>query len=226
MNILAHAVRFGVLAGLCTVLAGCGLSTMTSGLSGTMFGGGSKKPEVSAITEQQLLSAAKAEYGPGGVNVGTVAHGCPQFKVNRNGHHVTQYEAGREGDGLAVMHRGEITRTARECQISNSEVVVKYGFSGRVLLGPRGQPGPVTLPVTVFVSDDQRRRLNAEDMTVTVDVSSEDPIGYFSTVKSVTIPIPQGSRPGEFEVFVGFTPPPSTGVGRRPSLDSDFDQNG
>ncbi len=35
-------------------------------------------------------------------------------------------------------------------------------------------------------------------------VAVENPIGYFSTVRTVTFDVPEGSRPGEFEVFVGF----------------------
>ena len=30
---------------------------------------------------------------------------------------------------------------ARECQLYPDRVVVKYGFAGRVLLGPKGHPG-------------------------------------------------------------------------------------
>lgn len=206
-----RASVIGALAVVSALVGGCGLSTMTSGLSGSMFGAASSKPKkVDALTEAQLLSAAKAEYGAGGVDVGVVAHGCPEFAIWPANHHVTSYEDGREGDPLAVTFRGEITRTARECTIGNGLVAVKYGFSGRVLLGPRGQPGNVTLPVSVFVADAGRNRLVSEDMSVSVDVSLENPIGYFSTVRTVTFPVPQGSRPGEFKVFVGFNPQSAT----------------
>ena len=92
-----------------------------------------------------MLSSAKAE-GTGSVGDG-VARGCPRFQVASRDHHVTIYEPGRAGDGLGVMHRGEITRTARECHIEGNRVTVKYGFSGRILLGPRGRPGSITLPL-------------------------------------------------------------------------------
>jgi hypothetical protein len=39
---------------------------------------------------------------------------------------------------------------------------------------------------------------------IDVDVSLEKPIGYFSVVRTVTFAVPEGSRPGEFEVYVGF----------------------
>lgn len=186
-----------------TGLGGCGLSSLTSGLSGGMFGGDSKNSNVKSVTEEQLLSAAKADFGGGTVGA-NVAHGCPRFVVWSPGNHATAYQPGREGDALAVMYRGEITKTARECQIEPGRVTVKYGFSGRVLLGPAGKSTRVTLPVKVFVHDADRQRLSSEDMTIAVDISVESPISYFSQVRTVTFAIPQGTRPGEFEVLVGF----------------------
>ena len=102
------------------------------------------------------------------------------------------------------MHRGEITKTARECAIEPGRVTVKYGFSGRVLLGPRGKPGPITLPVNVFVTDSKRTRVMSDKLTVDSTVAVENPIGYFSAVKTVTFDVPEGSRPGEYDVWVGF----------------------
>ena len=75
------------------------------------------------------------------------------FRFGHRDNSVTEYADGQIGDGLAVIYRGEITRTARECQIQPGRVTVKYGFSGRVLLGPRGKPMRVTLPVHIFVTD-------------------------------------------------------------------------
>jgi hypothetical protein len=188
-----------------SLLTGCGLPTLTSGLSGGMFGRSSSRgAEVKAVTEEQLLSAAKSEYGDGGGGGADIAHGCPRFSIWPRENHVTVYEQGRMGDGLAVVHRGEITKTARECQVDQGRVTVRYGFSGRVLLGPRGKTGEVSLPVNVFVTDSKRERIASERMNVEVSVAIDRPIGYFSTVRTVTFNIPEGSRPGEFEVFVGF----------------------
>lgn len=189
------------------LVSGCGLSTVTSGLSGSMFGSKQKPEAVAAVTEQQLLSAAKAEYGEGSINVGSIAHGCPKFAIMPAGNAYTVYEPGQEGDALAVKHRGEITRVARECSIGQGQVTVKYGFSGRVLLGPRGQSGQVSLPVAVAVTDLQRARLAEQDVAVTVDVSTAQPIGYFSIVRDVTVPVPQGARAGDLSVSVGFKQP-------------------
>ncbi len=194
-----------VMLGLAAGLGGCGMSSLTSGLGGGVFGSSKQAASVDAITEEQLLSAAKAdEAATGSTSVGAVAHGCPKFVPWPRENHVTIYEQGRVGDALAVMHRGEITKTARECQIEPGKVTVKYGFSGRVLMGPKGKGGAVTLPVTVTVTDAKRAKIAVDMAKVDTAVSIDKPIGYFSAVRTVTFAIPEGSRPGDFEVFVGF----------------------
>lgn len=188
--------------------AGCGLSSITSGLGNSMFGGGSDSSaqQVNAVTEEQLLSAAKADYagtGPAGVG-GGIAHGCPKFAAAPPDNHVTIYEDGRIGDGLAIKHRGEITKTARECFIETGRVTVKYGFSGRVLLGPKGQPGALTFPIHVSVADAARQPVASDTLNVSVNVAPDKPIGYFSAVRSITFDIAEGARPGEYRVQAAF----------------------
>ncbi len=191
---------------LAILVAGCGLSSLTSGFGSSVFGGSSSESEPApGVNEEQLLSAAKADQGGiGGGIVGEIAHGCPRLKVSPRDSHLTIYEPGRAGDGLAIMHRGEITKTARECQIEPGRVTVRYGFSGRVLLGPRGKPGRVSLPVNIIVTDSKREKIITDSMKVDVAIADDKPIGYFSAVRSLTFNIPEGTRPGEFVLFVGF----------------------
>ena len=181
------------------------MSSLTSGIGGGWFG--SQKPsntEVGSVSQEQLLAAAKGDTGnPAGVG-GEVAHGCPRFQIWSRDGYMTVYEQGRVGDGLAVMHRGEITKTARECQVEPGKVTVKYGFSGRVLLGPKGRTGAVSMPLSVFVTDAKREKVATDRVKIDVDVTIDKPIGYFSIVRTVTFQIPEGSRPGEYELYVGF----------------------
>jgi len=205
------AARYGARLCLCSILTvlvtGCGLSSITSGLGSSIFGGGSSSQTTASpgVNEEQLLSAAKTNSDePVSPIVGEIAHGCPRLSISPHGRNLTIYEDGRAGDGLAIMHRGEITKTARECQIEPGRVTVKYGFSGRVLLGPRGKAGNITLPVNVVVTDSKRDKIASDSLKVAVAVAVDNPIGYFSAVRSVTFNIPVGSRPGDFELFVGF----------------------
>lgn len=186
-------------------LGGCGMSSITSGLGSSILGGGSASAEPTGVSEQDLIAAAKAGGDGQPSFAGTDSQpGCPRFRTWPRDSHLTIYEPGRVGDGLAIMHRGEITKTARECHMTGSQVTVRYGFSGRILLGPRGQSGPISLPINVFVADSKRERISTDQLRVDASVAVENPIGYFSAVRTITFDVPQGSRPGEFEVYVGF----------------------
>lgn len=188
-----------------SLLGGCGLSSITSGLGSGIMGGSTANTQTGAVSEEQLLAAAQNGdvTAPPATGI-EIAAGCPKFAPWPRDNFITIYEQGRVGDGMAVMHRGEITKTARECSIEPGRVTVKYGFSGRILLGPKGQPGPITLPVAVFVTDEKRARLVNDKLKVDVNVSVDNPIGYFSAVRTVTFDIPEGSRPGDYQVFVAF----------------------
>jgi hypothetical protein len=205
-NSAARVGAYVCVCGLLTLLnSGCGISSITSGLGSSVFGSSSSQSSPSpGVSEEQLLSAAKSDVDSVGTPVGEVAHGCPRLSISPHGGHLTIYEDGRAGDGLAIMHRGEITKTARECQIEPGRVTVRYGFSGRVLLGPRGHAGNVKLPINVTVTDAKRAKVKGDVVSVDATVAVDNPIGYFSTVRTVTFDIPEGTRPGEFEVFVGF----------------------
>jgi hypothetical protein len=193
-------------------LAGCGLSSLTSGLGSGIFGGGSSQTastEAGGVSEGELLAAAKMEgaaaptavAAPGVVEVNP---GCPRVNITSRDNNLTIYETGRVGDGLAVVHRGEITKAARECHIEPGRVTVKYGISGKVLLGPRGKTGPISLPISVMVTDAKREKVAVDKLKVDTSVAVENPIGYFSAIRTVTFAIPEGARAGEFEVNVGF----------------------
>ena len=187
----------------CSV-GGCGLSSLTSGFGGSLFGGAkTSKVETGGVTDETLLTAAKADQ-PGAAAGADISGGCPRFSVWSRDGQVTIYEPGRTGDGLGVLHRGEITKTARECRQEGNRITIKYGFSGKVLLGPKGKTGNVQLPLTVFVTDAKRERVSQDAVRIDVPVALDKPIGYFSAVREVTFVVPEGARPGEYEVYVGF----------------------
>ena len=129
---------------------------------------------------------------------------CPQVVAWPHDRLLTIYAGGQVGNTQAIVHRGEITKLARECQIYGDRVTVKYGLAGRVLLGPKGAPGQVTLPVSIKVSDADRKVLANDKASVSTIIPTENPVGYFSVVKEITFPITMGMRPEDYKVFVAF----------------------
>ncbi len=177
--------------------SGCAVSRLSN-----PFGSGDEDTSASAVTPDRLLETAKADTGtdlPSGLS----SH-CPQVVAWPRDRLLTIYQPGHVGDTLAVVHRGEITKMARECQLYSDRVIVKYGFAGRVLLGPKGGPGTVTLAVNVRVAGSQQNTLATDKMSVTTTIPPGSPAGYFSMVREIAFPIVVGTRPEDYKVFVSF----------------------
>ena len=155
------------------------------------------------ISQEAMLSAAKSDEGDG-AGASTAQLACPQFAVWPSTQTLTVYEPGHDGDGLSIVHRGEITQTARECQVQGGHVSIKYGFSGRILLGPRGSAGHVSLPVNIVLTDASKQRVQGDSLRVEVDVAPDKPIGYFSSVRTFTFDVPEGARAADYKLFVAF----------------------
>ncbi len=198
---LANVARRGVtVAGIGWLLAGCAVAQYaSSGISSigkTLSGGG-------GVSEEKLLESAKSD-GDGFETKIKVGRNCPKFIAWPRDKRITIFEQGRVGDGFAVIHRGEITRTARECQESAGQVAVKYGFAGRVLLGPKGQPGAIRLPAKIHITDKDRQTIRTEDVIVSAVITTDKPYGFFSYVGNTVVKVPPGFSPGDFKIFVAF----------------------
>jgi hypothetical protein len=162
-----------------------------------------KSSEAVPLNQDGALASARADAPQLAPLNGDSLH-CPQVVAWPNDRLLTIYASGHVGDAHAVVHRGEITKLARECQIYGDRIVVKYGFAGRVLLGPKGSPGQVMLPIRIKVADADRKVLANDKANVSTIIPSENPVGYFSMVKEITFPITMGSRPEDYKVFVAF----------------------
>ena len=177
--------------------SGCAVSRLSN-----PFKSGSEDASASAVTPDRLLETAKADTGtdlPGGSS----SH-CPQVVAWPRDRLLTIYQPDHVGDANSIVHRGEISKLARECQLYSDRVIVKYGFAGRVLLGPKGAPGTVTLGVSVRVAGAQQNTLATDKMSVTTTIPPDSPAGYFSMVREIAFPIVVGTRPEDYKVFVAF----------------------
>src|SRR4029078_6095809 len=183
------------------LLSACAVSSISS-----PFKSGSADDAASSVNADRLLENAKADNGQDAAASGAAAH-CPQIVAWPYDRLLTVYEPGHNGDSLSIVHRGEITKLARECQLYSDRVVVKYGFAGRVLLGPKGQPGVVNLPVNVHVSGTAKKDPANDAIKLTATIQAGNPVGYFSMVKEISFPVVVGSRPEDYKIFIAFDKP-------------------
>ena len=152
------------------------------------------------ITEESMMAAARTN-SDGPIEM-AAAKGCPPLQVEGGQRDVTVYEGNRVGNKNALVHHGEITRTARECRLAGGAVLVTLGVAGRVLLGPKGKPGTIVLPATMQVFDKAKNAVKSEPFTVNVTITRENPISYFAQVRDVAIPLKEGTAPQDYSITI------------------------
>lgn len=180
------------------LLTGCGASLTSPFRSET------KQPWGATVSEQGLLQAAKSQDGDDLEMVTAAAESCPKFVAWPKDRFITHYEIGRVGDGAALVHRGEVLKTARSCEELDGRVSIKYGFAGRILLGPKGHGGNISMPMRVYVADQSKKVVATQKLSVAANVSLDNPVGYFSVVRDVAFQVAPGTRAADYKVFVAF----------------------
>lgn len=200
-----RCMQAALLLALAGALAGCGVSTLTSSFSGGIFGGGKAEQDAPKPAEAAAVNTAQANAAPAPAAPADGGADCPTVSVGPGEGNVTFMAKGGNNDSLSVMHRGEITDTARECSASISGgLAVKVGFAGRVLLGPQGKPGTVTLPVKITLIDANRATVKADQVKVPVTVLPNQPSAKFSIVREVVLQVPPGTSPRSYRIVIAF----------------------
>lgn len=179
-----------------TSIAACGSARVINPLGTSESTGYTSERLPDALPESQI-AAATAPLSPDGKSTN-----CPQVVAWPNERLRTIYQSGHDGDQMYVVSRAEITKLSRECRVYGGQVVVQYGFAGRVLLGPKGTPGRVSMPVSIRAAGPNKQTLATDRMTISATVSANNPVGYFSMVRRMSIPIQYGARLEDYKIFV------------------------
>ncbi|MEQ9638021.1 MAG: hypothetical protein RLW68_18320 [Devosia marina] len=186
---LTSILRFSTLGGLAVLLAGCSM--------GSMFGGGaaSNADLQNAAATPEAVAQAQTSALP------VIATECPPIKVRRGGEAMYYYGSGRVGDAKALQYQGVIDETSRNCVVSNGQITVNMGVTGRVLLGPAGSQSSVNAPIRFAVERDGQA-IFSEKYTLSVPLTPPSQTAEFvKVVENVTIPYLGGES---ITIWVGF----------------------
>jgi hypothetical protein len=119
---------------------------------------------------------------------------CPEVRIPLGGETFQLFDANHDGDQKFVRYLASITRTARECiVVTETGISLKVGIAGRLVAGPRGAAGKVTMPLRVTVLKQHGSTVvfdKTYNATVTVnggDLSAEfsqviDPVAFKRTI--------------------------------------------
>jgi hypothetical protein len=186
----------GVLAAA-MALAGCNTS-------GGMFGSGATPQPAGAQTTPAVGSPVHtALFGqPVTPQVADVdPRLCPRIEV-RDGSNL--WRQGGEGP-TELRYQATVTDLARECRIDGSTMTIRVGIEGRVLVGPKGDAGRVTLPIRIAVTRGLSQPVWTRLYQVPIEIPAGSPNVTFTQVEdAVQFPLPEPAELATYIVFVGF----------------------
>lgn len=113
---------------------------------------------VSAVIGSAVVLSA-CQSGEGGasaadpaqqtVNIEELRAFCPQVVLQSNGAVWSQFERGGEGDPSRLIQRSTISDTTRACSYGLGQITLNVAAAGRVVPGPVGRAGQVSIPILV-----------------------------------------------------------------------------
>jgi hypothetical protein len=130
---------------------------------------------------------------------------CPPIQIRQGTEALSIYERGHEDDATFARFQATIVKTARQCTDAGGVLTVKVGVGGRVVAGPKGGAGTISLPLRIAVAKQfgGKAPLYSQLFKISVTVAAPDFSGEFSQVyDQVSLPITPDDH--DLIVYVGF----------------------
>ncbi len=132
---------------------------------------------------------------------------CPTVTV-RTGASAWQVMASGTGANN-VRYQGSLGQIARECTVIGATMTMRVGIEGRILVGPKGGPGNVNVPLRIALVQEgpQPKPIWSKFYSVPVSVPQGASQTVFSQVEDdLTFALPPGKNLDNYIVYVGFDP--------------------
>ena len=142
-----------------------------------------------ARTRLKNTRSALSEYCP----TVSIRAGTETFRVFPKG-------ADKE-DADNVRYQATITRAARECAYVGQNLTLKVGAKGRVITGPSGQSGNITMPIRVAVTEGGETVYSKLFRPVETIASGSTNTQFSFVDNDVVIPAPRNAN---VRVYIGF----------------------
>ena len=147
---------------------------------------------------------------------------CPALEVLDGTSSYRTYAGADQSNGN-VRYQFSMGDVARDCTRSGSDILMKVGVEGRVLLGPAGSPGSFTVPVRIAIRrDSDQKPAVAKLYQVPATIAAGETAGSFTLVTDpVAVPFVSVHADDDYTILVGFdsaTKPAAEAAarGRRP----------
>src|SRR5258705_5397875 len=137
--------------GLAVLLSGCPSYDALIGSKPSPAGAtGSSSSSFSDRFNNLLLGTPSTNVAEGG-GAPPPELDCPTVEIRQGASTFAQSAQESGSNALSLRFQASFVKTARECALRGANVTMKVGIQGRVIVGPAGISGPVTLPMRLAV---------------------------------------------------------------------------
>lgn len=130
---------------------------------------------------------------------------CPDVQVRDGTQLILFPERNRSGEATAIRFQGSIQKFARECRTDRATGIttIRVGVAGRLLAGPSGATGSVTLPLRVAVLRNGDDLVYSKLLQVPAAIETgQSSLTWTQVVEDIQIP-PEKAQ-GRYVIYVGF----------------------
>jgi hypothetical protein len=145
---------------------------------------------------------------------------CPGVEIRQGASTFQQSGSDNGSAALSLRYQANFIKFARECALRAGNVVMKVGVEGRVILGPAGGPGPISLPVRLAVVKEglEPKTIWTKFYMVPVVVPPGQLNVLFTHVEEdMSFPNPPGDGLDAYVVYVGFDPDSAEAEKKKPA---------
>lgn len=174
-----------VLSGFMLAAAGC-----QSGDGGNIlgFGGNKDSNAPQEVPEGKILASELLAY-------------CPKVSLREGTAYYSTYAKGGEEDKTKVIYQASITDVTRSCTRANGMLTVNVAVAGRVVPGPLGQAGTVTMPIRVVIVEGEQVLYSQLHQYQVAIGSTSSATQFVFNDPNATVPNPSAAN---LQVFAGF----------------------
>jgi hypothetical protein len=133
---------------------------------------------------------------------------CPDVKIRAGASTYTVGAPGKPAAGSDVRYQATITRTARDCNLSNGQITARIGIQGRVIAGPAGAPASVEVPLRVAVVQGgvNEKTITTTVVRTTVSMAEGLSVPFSVVAEDVVYPAVSADINDLYVFYIGFDP--------------------
>ncbi len=126
---------------------------------------------------------------------------CPRVTVKEAEGAINRYAKGGEGDPAKLSFQASISESTRSCSRQTGMLTMNVAVAGRVVPGPAGASGTITLPIRITVIQGGGAVLYSQTFNQQVSLAGNQAQQFLFNDQNVVVPIPADNT---LQVFAGF----------------------